>query len=293
MASDKSEKRGKKVLTKLRNKYRLVLIHNETFEERLSFKLSRMNVLLVTLATALILSSLFIVAIVFTPLKNFIPGYADNDIRLYAYNASMKADSLSRELAIKDQYINNLQRILTGEIQPDSISPSRAITDLPSEEELKPGRSELLLREKVLAKASIHLTDRSGVQPIASLSNTVLYPPLRGMITSSFDLSTAHYGVDIVSPNEEAVKAIMEGTVIMASWTYDTGYVIQVQHRNNIISVYKHNAVLLKKAGDRVVGGEAIAIVGNSGEYSDGPHLHFELWSEGRPVDPQIYLVFG
>ncbi len=293
MAIDKSEKRSKKVLNKLRNKYRLVLIRDETFEERLSFRLSRMNVLLVTVASIVLLGGLFVAAIVFTPLKEYIPGYADNDIRLHAYHASIKADSLSRELDIKDQYIHNLQRVLTGEIRPDSINPSQAITNIPSQAQLEPSPSELLLREKVLAEESTRLTSGSDIRPVVSLSNTVLYPPLRGMVTSSFDLASAHFGVDIVSPNEDAVKAVMEGTVIMASWTYDTGYVIQVQHSNNIISVYKHNAVLLKQIGDRVAGGEAIAIVGDSGAFSDGPHLHFELWSAGRPVDPQTYLVFG
>ena len=229
---------------------------------------------------------------VLTPAKRFIPGYSDGDIRLHAYHSSMMADSLDEELSKQKLYLENLQKILNGDIHSELMSIGSAVATLPTQEDLKASPTMQSLREQVEKEEALSIT--GGDMPgISSLSDAVLYTPLRGMVTSSFDLSSGHYGVDVVSPKEEAVKSIMEGTVVLASWTFDTGYVIQIQHSNDLISVYKHNAVLLKKAGDRVEGGEAIAIVGESGELSDGPHLHFELWSGGKPVDPESYLVFG
>jgi murein DD-endopeptidase MepM/ murein hydrolase activator NlpD len=118
------------------------------------------------------------------------------------------------------------------------------------------------------------------------------FPPLRGIVTTTFDRSEGHYGIDVVTKADAAVKSCLDGTVTLASWTTDAGHVIQVQHRYNLVSLYKHNSTLLRKVGDRVKAGEAIAIVGNSGELTTGPHLHFELWLNGEPVDPQAYMVF-
>lgn len=289
---DSKEQDKGKLLKRLRNKYRLVIIHDETFEERFSLRLSRMNVLLGSLSVFFLVALITAMLIVFTPIKRFIPGYSDSDIRINAYHSATMADSLERVVTRQGEYLANIQRVLRGEIRADTLGNVSLKADLPDGSELQASAHEITLRETVEQEEALAVTS-GQLRGVSSLSNSVLYTPLRGMVSSSFNLSEEHYGVDIVSPNEEAVKAIMEGTVILASWTFDTGYVIQIQHRNDLISVYKHNAVLLKKVGERVEGGEAIAIVGESGEYTDGPHLHFELWSGGKPIDPETYLVFS
>jgi murein DD-endopeptidase MepM/ murein hydrolase activator NlpD len=289
---DPKPQEKKPLLSKLRNKYRLVVMHDETFEERFVMRLSRMNVLLSALGIFIGITLLVALIIIFTPVKRYIPGYSDSDTRLNAYHSATMADSLAIVVDRQSRYLANIQRVLRGDISPDSINQTPEAADLPTGDALQASPSELSLRERVEQEEALAIVD-GDLPGVSSLSNSVLYTPLQGMVSSSFSISEEHYGVDIVSPKEEAVKAVLDGTVILASWTFDTGYVIQIQHQNDLVSVYKHNAVLLKSVGDHVAGGEAIAIVGESGELTDGPHLHFELWSGGKPLDPEIYLVFS
>ena len=290
----KRQAKRRQLLRKLRNKYRAVLINESTYEERFSFRLSRFNVIL--LAVVLFtLHGLFVLGlIVFTPLKEYIPGYSNQRVKLNAYRAFTTADSLDQALRVRDAYIDNLRNVLSGKLPADSATLAVPLSHPPAAADLKPSAADSVLRDKVReAEAfSVHADRGNGTLDRLGLPGLLFFPPMRGILTSKFNAAEGHFGVDIVAKADEAVKACLDGTVIMASWTSDAGYVIQVQHGSDLVSVYKHNAVLLKKLGDHVKAGEAIAIVGNSGELTSGPHLHFELWSAGTAVDPQTYINF-
>jgi murein DD-endopeptidase MepM/ murein hydrolase activator NlpD len=270
----------------------MVLIDDGTFEERFSMRLSRLNVLVLATAAALLYGALITAAIVFTPLKRWIPGYADETTRRRALQGALLADSLKAQLDVRDRYIENLRAVLRGDLPADSVSLFRPTEVKPSPADLLPGRTDSLLRARVDREESYTLVEGRPGNERRELAGVHFYPPLRGIVTSAFDRSQGHYGIDIVSQAGAAVMACLDGTVTMASWTTDAGHVVQVQHRHDLISIYKHNSVLLKKTGDRVKAGEVIAIVGNSGELTSGPHLHFELWLGGEAVDPQAYMVF-
>ncbi len=281
-------------MRKLRNKYRAVLINESTYEERFSFRLSRMNVILLAVVL-FIINALFVAAvIVYTPLKQYIPGYSNQQVKLNAYRATLTADSLEQAMAIRDAYISNLRKVLSGDLPADSITLAVPTVKAPAAADLEPSVADSLMRVKIRSEEaySVHATGPPNTLDHLGLSGLLFFPPLRGVVTSTFNASEGHYGIDIVTKADEAVKACLDGTVIMASWTSDAGYVIMVQHNLDLVSLYKHNAVLLKKTGDKVKAGEAIAIVGNSGELTTGPHLHFELWSGGKAVDPQTYIGF-
>jgi murein DD-endopeptidase MepM/ murein hydrolase activator NlpD len=280
-------------MRKLRSKYRLLLIDEASFKERFSIRLSRINVILLFLAL-FTLHGLFVSAlIVFTPLKRYIPGYSDQRTKLNAYRATLLADSLQEALDVRDLYITNLRGVLSGQLPMDSVAKISPLRTPPSVAELLPGHADSVLRAEVKRQEEYNVQGgpTAGIER-GGLSGVVFFTPLRGVVTSTFDRRQDHFGIDIVTKADEAVKACLDGTVILASWTSDAGYVMHVQHTLDLVSIYKHNAVLLKRQGDRVKAGEAIAIVGNSGELTSGPHLHFELWWRGDPVDPQAYMVF-
>ncbi len=284
--------RRRSLLRKLRSTYRLVLIDDRTFAERFSVRLNRLNVILIVFGAFLLYGALITALIVLTPLKGYIPGYSDQDIRSEAYSSAILADSLERELGVRDLYINNLRHVLSGELPVDSAALFRPTEMKPGEADLAPGRADSLLRSRLAREEAYSLSDGRVGGDRHELAGIFFFPPLRGIVTSTFDRAEDHYGIDIVGQADAAVKACLEGTVTLASWTTDAGHVIQIQHRNDLMSVYKHNSVLLKKVGDRVKAGEAIAIVGNSGELTTGPHLHFELWQGGEAVDPQAFMAF-
>lgn len=281
------------VLSKLRSKYRLSLVNEASFEQRFSMRLSRINVILLFTGLFTLHGLLVAALIVFTPLKRYIPGYSDQRTKLNSYRSVRMADSLQLALTVRDLYLANLRDVLSGKAPADSATLFKPIDHPPTAEDLKPGPADSVLRAQVKHDEAYNVNEGAGgaVQG-AGLSGIFFFPPLRGLVTQTFDKKLDHFGIDIVSKADEAVKACLEGTVVMASWTSDAGYVIHIQHPGDLVSVYKHNAVLLRKEGDKVKAGEAIAIVGNSGELTSGPHLHFELWHRGEAVDPQQYMVF-
>ncbi len=276
---------------RLRSKYRLLLIDDRTFEERFSLRLNRLTVLLFTVVAFAIYGVLVVAVIVFTPLKRYIPGYSDQETKLNAYRSTVQADSLEQVVRIQDMYIANVRAVLRGEVN-DSVAPLTPASMKPTPEDLLPGWRDSLLRDKVAHEEQYSLVEERGTNERRELAGTYFTPPVQGVVTSAFDRGKQHYGMDIVTQPAAAVKACLAGTVTLASWTTDAGHVLQLQHSNGLVSVYKHNSVLLKKTGDRVKAGEAIAIVGNSGENTTGPHLHFELWHNGEPVDAARYMAF-
>lgn len=290
---ERKKQRGwKGLLKRLRSRYRLVLIDDTTFEERFSLRLNRLGVLVLTVLTFLLYGGLIVLVIVLTPLKRYIPGYSDQETKLNAYRSTVLADSLAQALDEQQLYVDNLRAVLTGEIPADSAHLRPPAQVRPAPEDLRPGLEDSLLRARVAQEERYSLTEGRSSSERRELASVLFVPPVQGIVTAGFDPQQRHFAVDVVTKADEAVKCCLAGTVTLASWTTDAGYVIQVQHTNGLTSVYKHNSVLFKKAGDRVKAGEAIAIVGDTGENSSGPHLHFELWHNGAAVDPQAYMVF-
>jgi len=280
-----------KFLDKLKYKYRLSVYRDVSYEEVLNLRLSRLNVFAVVGSILLLFLIIVVSIIVYTPVREFIPGYPDENTILLNYKNKIRTDSLILEIERRDRYFNNMRLIISGkepnnyEYREDSNVQYNDITFERSAE-------DSLIR-KVFEDNSeydLSVTHRRGA--ISSISQLHFFPPIKGLVTNSFNTSRNHYGTDIVSGTDEAVKSILNGTITLATWTLETGWVIQVQHENNIISVYKHNAELLKKVGEVVKAGEPIAIIGNSGELTTGPHLHFELWYNGVPLNPEDYISF-
>lgn len=274
-----------------------MVLNDDTYEERFSFKLSRLNVFILVGITSIILIILTIFLIAFTPLREYIPGYTDVTLSRRVNVLLRKTDSLENISRQKNIYINNIKRIIEGkEILNDSAGIG-APEPAPGYENINYTRSleDSLLRQVYENETSYDLyyneNEELGFQS-KSASSYIFFKPLKGFITSEFDLSIQHYGIDIASKKNEAVKATLNGTVIFANWTVATGYTISIQHPGNFISVYKHNSVLLKKEGNLVKAGDPIAIVGESGELTTGAHLHFELWHNGTPINPREYIAF-
>jgi murein DD-endopeptidase MepM/ murein hydrolase activator NlpD len=284
--------RRRRWLRKLRDRYRLLLINDSTFEERFTMRLNRLNVLLLGVGAFLLYGAFVTAVIVLTPLKRYIPGYADQETKRNAYRSLLLADSLEQRLHERDLYIQNLRAVLSGEAKADSANLFVPLAEKPSTADMAPGEMDSLLRARVAREEAYSLREGGTGTDRREIAGVFFFPPLRGIVTSKFERRQDHFGIDIVAKADAAVKACLAGTVTLASWTTDAGYVLHIQHANDLVSIYKHNSVLLKKVGDKVKAGEAVAIVGNSGEFTSGPHLHFELWLNGEPVDPQAYMVF-
>jgi murein DD-endopeptidase MepM/ murein hydrolase activator NlpD len=286
-------KRGKDFFNKLKLKYRLVILDDDTFEEKASLRLSPLNVFISvgSLVLFLITSTIYIIA--FTPLREYIPGYSDVNLKRNVYKLTLKADSLERQVQLKDQYLTNIKNVIQGKIYPDVSKNPKDTTNKYSGISGKPSENDLAFRQEIEEqekKYSLAVTE--GTKKKSTVGSFFFFVPIKGIVTSSYNQKEGHFGVDVAAQSNEAVKAVMDGTVIFSQWTVKTGYTIQIQHSNNLVSIYKHNAALLKKEGERVLAGEPIAIVGNSGELTTGPHLHFELWYNGTPLNPQEYINF-
>lgn len=273
----------------MRNEYRLSILKESSYEEQVSVLLTPLNVVLLV-GSAFILIGGFVYSLVaLSPLKtHLVPGYVDDQYRQDAISARNTADSLLAKQAQYDDYLILLNRVLSGNIHPDSVKfdAQEGLDEQSLSYQLS--EPDSLLRNKVAEEDRFTLNLASGANPAES--RKFLFTPVEGTLSSKFDPDIEHYGIDIVAPKESIIKSVLDGTVVLASYTSDGGHVIQVQHSGDLISVYKHNSVLLKKTGDRIKAGESIAVIGNTGDHSDGPHLHFELWEKGLPVDPQLYL---
>lgn len=284
-------KKKKKVISRLRRRYRLVIMNDQTFEERWSFRLTGLNVVTAFSALAMVLIFIGIMLISFTPLKQLIPEYPDAEFHEQMIYNAVRLDSIERELALRDQYIRNLKHILMGDTRT-------RVEDIPDTQELyenvdvKPSKDDSLLRRRVELEQQASILGEKMNRQSDNIQQMHFYAPVKGLITNRFNYPEGHYGIDLVTEKSSAVHATLDGTVISSSWSLETGYTIQIQHANNLISVYKHNESLLKEQGDLVTIGEPIAFVGNTGEFSTGPHLHFELWHNGLPVNPEIFINF-
>lgn len=282
-----------KWFSKLRDKYRLVVMNDTTFEERLSFRLTRLNVFIALGTLSIVLIVLTTLLIAFTSLKEYIPGYTDVTLQKKVYNLTSKADSLETAFRQQGVYLRSIRNILEGRPMDDTIveEPNTPINY--DSLALEPSTDDSILRAQYEQQNRFDLYfDDEGELFSENSTDITYFTPLKGIVTNNFSIAENHYGVDIVAKKNETIKATLDGTVIFADWTVETGHVIAIQHHKNIISVYKHNSALLKKAGTFVKAGDPIAIIGESGELTTGPHLHFELWHNGTPVNPVNYMTF-
>jgi murein DD-endopeptidase MepM/ murein hydrolase activator NlpD len=289
-----AKEKNKKIIKKLRLKYRLVILDEHTFGEKWSFRLSPLNVFIAVgaISLLLIIGTIFIIA--YTPLKEYIPGYPDGSEKQIAIENKLKTDSLENELQKFDKYLLNLYTILNGGLPVDS-SQNLNISGDYKNITFQKSQQDSLLRIKIENEEKYALNFKSAATVVNTANDNLygifFFTPLEGTVTQSFNPQEGHLGVDIITAGNEAVKATLEGTVIFAGWTSDGGHEIHIQHANNLVSVYRHNAVLLKKTGENVKAGDPIAIVGSSGALSNGKHLHFELWHRGKPLDPQNFII--
>jgi len=276
-----------------RDKYRFSVINDHTFEEVWRIVLTRYNAFL--LITFLLLFIIWGTStlISFTNLREFIPGYPDVTMRRNILMSAIRLDSLDRELKLRDKYFENMNAIISGN-PPAEISMQQDTTKNYKSIKFNNSSDDSVLRARVENEERYNLTlGPSTSQSVSGLASLHFFPPVKGIVSGKYDVRTKHFGTDIVTKPKALVSAVLDGTVIFTGWTMETGFVIEVQHPNNIISVYKHNASLLKETGDLVRAGDAISVVGDSGErYTSGPHLHFEIWYKGSSLDPEKHILF-
>jgi murein DD-endopeptidase MepM/ murein hydrolase activator NlpD len=295
-STEQKVKSGKTLRQRLTARYRLVLLNDETFEEVTSFQLTRMNVYVLVSTIMVILVLVTVSAIIYTPVKQYIPGYADVSMRSDVINLKVKSDSLEKAMMSNAIYLANLRRIINGDIPAEAVNDT-ATSNVLAFDTINPSRvssAEEQLRQSVEEQSRFTVNAPGGAvtKTSSSIRGFAFFTPVKGYITDKFNAQKQHYGVDIVSTENEPIKSTLDGIVVFSGWMAETGYVLAIQHSNNLLSIYKHNSVLLKQQGDYVKAGDVIAIIGNTGELSTGPHLHFEIWYNGLPLNPEDYIVF-
>jgi murein DD-endopeptidase MepM/ murein hydrolase activator NlpD len=279
-----------------RDKFRFAVFNDTTYEEIWRIRLTKYNALVVISGCLFVTILLIWCLIAYTRLREFIPNYPDVNMRRAIVMNAIMLDSLEHEIDARDKYFEDLNSVISGN-QPLSKLNTRDTTRNYSSVTFTKTKEETELRSKVEKEEKYALNQSvnssRNQEDKLSLTSIHFFPPVKGVISGNFDTRTRHYGIDLVTAPKAVVSSSLDGTVLMTGWTMETGFVIIIQHSNNLVSVYKHNSTILKEMGDRVSAGEAIAIVGSSGElYTSGPHLHFELWYNGEPLDPSQYIFF-
>ncbi|MBX2876671.1 MAG: M23 family metallopeptidase [Saprospiraceae bacterium] len=281
---------------RLKNTYRLVVMNDETFEEVSSYRLSLLNVYVLLSSLFVVMAIVVFLLIAATPLKKYLPGYGsvqqDKEVReLY-----QQMDEMEKELANHRRYSENFRKILVGDVETEKEIPQEEEEKLDTIAEI-PRAAILDQLQREAARSDVGSEPQEGRASNLSprdvpLEQMYFTPPLRGTVSAGYAPETDHYGIDVLAPKNTPVQAAMDGYVFLSDWTLETGNTIGIQHTNNTITFYKHNSSLLKPAGSYVKAGEAVAIIGNTGTLSNGPHLHFELWYKGKSVDPTGYIEF-
>jgi len=284
------ERKRDKIKKLFQNPYRIVIFNDLNLH---IIKQIRFNAR--TLVMALVFAVVFIiigvtVLIAFTPLREYIPGYPTGKMRQMLIRNVLIVDSLDLEIQRRDKYFNDFRVMLAGETPSDTAVKHSALPR-PDQVQFKKYDHDSLFKDEI-AQEQTNLGINSGSVTRGGVAGLLFFPPINGMITGKYDLSNGHFGVDIVGKLNARISAALDGTVIFAGWTIDTGYVIYLQHDQNLVTVYRHNAELLKIQGDKVRAGEAIAIMGNTGKETTGPHLHFEMWLNGISINPEDYIKF-
>jgi len=275
----------------LRRKYRLILLNDTSLDEKFSLRLSPLNILMGILSLTIIMTSIVISLIAFTGLREYIPGYGTTEERRQMLKLSYKADSLEKKVQARDAYLQGLLTVLTETGGETSKRPARDSSGKYIKLNTEPSKADIAFRQEFeLKKQDKNLTKTQTYN--GQLQDLLFFSPVKGIITRSFDPTHLHFGTDISTKEDEFIKATLDGTIIYRGFTAEDGNIIQIQHSNNVVSLYKHCSMVLKNAGEKVKSGEAIAVVGNTGENSKGAHLHFELWFNGIAVNAQDFVAF-
>ena len=271
-------------------KYKLTIVNENTLEEVVGLHVSKLNGLSVLLVVFTVLFAIAALIVSFTPLRNYLPGYMNSEVRKQIVDNALLADSLSRLLERQNLYVMNLQDIIRGEVRLDSVRSIDSLTVQRSEELMERTENEERCRKEFEEQEKYNLANVKAPMPV---SDIIFYRPALGMLSKGFDPEGRHFGVDIAADAKESVLATLDGTVIFCGYMPGNGYVILLQHATNLVSAYKHCGSLLKSPGDKVTAGEVIALVGDRSEGEEGhPHLHFELWHRGQVLNPEQYIVF-
>lgn len=281
----------KKVRAYLRHKYRLVILNDSTFGESFSLRLSPLSLIIGVLAITIVMTTLVISLVAFTPLREYIPGYGTVAERKQILELSLRTDSIEQALLDREAYMNNLLNVLKDSLETKAEKPIKDTSGKFKKLDIEPGPADKMFRKEYdesRENSTIVFTNPK----LKGLADLVFYTPVKGIVTSSYSMKDQHYGIDIVTKEDELVKCILDGTVVFTGFSAEDGYVIHVQHSNNLTSIYKHNAELLKRTGERIKSGEVVSVVGNSGERSKGPHLHLEIWYNGIAINPQDCIAF-
>lgn len=267
------------------------MVNDETFEEVFSQRLSRLNAFVFLVIFVGLVSTLSFFVIAATPLRYLIPGIESAALQREVETLLVKTDSLQRVIETDSKYLDGIRRVLSGEVvyEAPEIDSTSVFMDAPSTDQLLETRKSIAMLE-----LENQVKKEEAFSPVveASVSNPLYFAPLSGVVSGAYDPTVGHLAIDIAAAEGTGVKAITDGTVLHAEWSANTGYNLVVVHQGETVSVYKHNGVLFKKQGETVTAGEIIASVGNTGELSSGSHLHFELWKQGKPVNPQQYIKF-
>ena len=275
---------------RIRFKYKLSFINENTLEEVWSFRLSQLSVFISLGVFAFSLVDFTAFIIIMSPIRHYLPGYLDVEVRKEIVQNALRADSLERMIEIQNLYLKNVTGIISGTIELDSIREIDSLARVDADFEIprSPEEEEYVKNFEQEEKYNLTVLNTNPLP----MDGLFFYKPVNGVISSHYQADIHHFGVDIAAASKESVLATLDGTVMYAGYDPNQGNVIQLQHKNGFVSVYKHNELLLKEPGEQVVAGEAIALVGNTGKLSTGPHLHFELWYNGKPVNPEDFIVF-
>ena len=280
--------KNRQYLTRLLKKYRFVIMTENAFEEKFVVRFSKLSFISVLFLFFLCCFFCAVFLIAYTPLGGHVPGKSTKEVQKSLVSLALKSDSLERAIVRQDLYLKNLKKIISGEeVYTESLDTAARNT---VEENISFEKS----KEDSLFRISVE-SENTGSLYVGEGEKTdfvLFFPPVKGLISDAFNKVGRHFGVDVLAKENTRISSVLEGRVVVSHWAAETGYVIAIQHKNDYLSVYKHNSVLLKKQGDFVAAGEHVAIIGNSGELSSGPHLHFELWHKGVAVNPENYISF-
>ena len=286
----KKKQKSNTFLENLYKEYKVVISNDKTFEERLSFKATKAGVFLVGVIFTTALIALTVVLIFFTQLKEYVPGYSSLELFKRSKELSFKTDSIEKMIALNNQYYNSIKKVLIGELDTIAFNKDSILSEINSDlffSELSPSSEDSLLREYIEEEDMFNLTKNQLL-----IQNKILFQPVLGEVTQKFNYKENHFAIDIAVDTGTPIKAISDGRVVLSEWTMETGHVIIIDHGDMLLSVYKHNSSLVKKQNELVAAGEVIALSGNQGTLTTGPHLHFELWKNGAPIDPEQFFNF-
>ena len=286
----KNKKQDKGFLKNLLNDYKVVVSNDHTFEEKLSFKASKIGVFVLTLVYSSILILFTISVIFFTQLREFVPGYSSSDLLARTAYLTQKVDSLEQQITLNNAFYKSIKDVLSGNTEElisreDLLVDSNLTTN--SFVSISTNSEDSILRKYIENEDKFNLTQNELI-----IENKMFFSPIKGDITQGFNFEENHFAIDISADIGTPVKSVLDGKILFSEWSVDTGHVIIIDHGENIISVYKHNSKSLKEQNDFVQAGEVIAYSGNQGSLSSGPHLHFELWKNGTPINPEPLLNF-